>query len=147
MMEIKVKKLKENAKLPQRATEGSAGYDLFACMEESVIIKPHGIAKIPTGIAVAIEDKNMALFIYARSGLASKYGIAPANCVGVVDSDYRGEIMVPLINLGNEYYTVEPGQRIAQMILAPVFLPDLIETDELPATGRGEGGFGSTGEK
>ncbi len=146
-MEIKIKKVKENAKLPQRATDGSAGYDLFACMEESVVIKPHEIVKVPTGIAVALEDKNMALFIYARSGLASKYGIAPANCVGVVDSDYRGEIMVPLINLSGEYYTIEPGQRIAQMIFAPVLLPDLVETDELSATERGDGGFGSTGEK
>lgn len=145
-MKLKIKKLREDAVLPRRATEGSAGYDLSACIKESILIKPHEIVKIPTGIAAAPEDSSVVLLIYARSGLASNHGIAPANCVGVVDSDYRGEIIVPLINLSGEYYTLQPGERIAQLVVTPVLLPEIEECDVLPGTHRGAGGFGSTGK-
>lgn len=144
-MDLTIKRLKENAILPQRATAGSAGYDIFSCIEESIIIKPHEIVKVPTGLAVALEDNTAVILIYARSGLASKHGITLANCVGVVDSDYRGELLVPLINLSDEYYTIEPDQRIAQLVITPIFLPNIIESDTLPETTRGTNGFGSSG--
>lgn len=144
-MKLAIKRLSEGAVLPCRATSGSAGYDLCACMKESVRVEPGEIVRIPTGIAAELDTADAALFIYARSGLASKFGITLANCVGVVDSDYRGEIIVPVINLGQAAYTVEPGQRIAQMVAAPVLLPELEEADSLPETVRGSGGFGSTG--
>lgn len=101
---------------------------------------------IPTGISAAPDSENAALMIYPRSGLASKHGIALANCVGVVDSDYRGEIKVPLINHGKESFTVTHGMRIAQMVVTPVLLPEIIETDTLDETDRNSGGFGSTGQ-
>ena len=145
-MKLKVKKLRENAVIPSRATAGSAGCDLFACIDSDIVIKKGEIVKIPTGIAVQPDSDGVALLIYARSGLASKFGITLANCVGVVDSDYRGEIIVPLINLGNADFTVEKGSRIAQLVLTPVILPEIDEVSELSDTARGEGGFGSTGK-
>ncbi|MCM1227625.1 MAG: dUTP diphosphatase [Clostridium sp.] len=144
-MTIKIKKLNENAVLPQRATEGSAGYDLSACTDSDIIIAPGEIKMIPTGIAAACFE-NAALMIYPRSGLASKHGIALANCVGVVDSDYRGEIKVPLINHGKESFTVTHAMRIAQMVVTPVLLPEIEETETLDETKRNTGGFGSTGK-
>lgn len=144
---LKVKKLNPNAKIPQRATEGSAGMDLYACIEEPVVIRPHERAMIPTGIAIALESPCYAALIYARSGLAIKKGIAPANCVGVVDSDYRGEVCVGLLNSSEEPFTVEPFERIAQMVISPVELPEIEEADSLDETERGAGGFGSTGKK
>lgn len=144
---LKVKKLNPNAKIPQRATEGSAGMDLYACIEEPVVIRPHERAMIPTGIAIALESPHYAALIYARSGLAIKKGIAPANCVGVVDSDYRGEVCVGLLNSSEEPFTVEPFERIAQMVISPVELPEIEEADSLDETERGAGGFGSTGKK
>lgn len=143
---MKIKLLREGAKVPVRATEGAAGYDLCACIENDIILKPHEIKIIPTGISVMAE-KNTAVMIYARSGLSTKYGISLANGVGVVDSDYRGEVGVALINNSNEDFTVENGMRIAQMVITPVLTPDLIVSDELSETERGEGGFGSTGAK
>lgn len=143
---MKIKLLREGAKVPQRATEGSAGYDLCACIENDITLKPREIKIIPTGISVMAE-KNTAVMIYARSGLSTKYGISLANGVGVVDSDYRGEVGVALINNGAEDFTVENGMRIAQMVITPVLTPDLIVSDELSETERGEGGFGSTGKK
>lgn len=144
-MTLKIKKLSENAVVPQRATKGSAGLDLSACIDGEVIIEPGEIKLIPTGLAAAVSE-NAALMIYPRSGLASKHGIALANCVGVVDSDYRGEIKIPLINHGNEVFTVTNGMRIAQMVVTPILLPDIEETNTLDETDRSSGGFGSTGQ-
>lgn len=144
-MKLKIKKINENAIVPVRATECSAGADLYACINEPITIKKGQIIKVPTGISVEPEDKNTAILIYARSGLASKYGITLANSVGVVDSDYRGEIIVPLINLGNSDFTIEKNMRIAQLVLMPVIFPEITVTDCLSDTQRGSGGFGSTG--
>lgn len=146
MSVLKIKKLRKNAKIPYRATPGSAGMDLYACLDEAVTIAPQKIAVIPTGIALALESADYAALIYARSGLAIKHGIAPANCVGVVDSDYRGEVCVGLINQTDAPYTVAPGERIAQMVIAPVELPVIEVVDDLDETDRGAGGFGSTGK-
>ena len=147
MYNLKIKKLRENAVVPKRATEGSAGMDLYACIDESVTVMPHQCAKFPTGIAIALPSAELGAFIFARSGLSINHGLAPANCVGVVDSDYRGEIIVGLVNQFDEPYTVEPGERVAQMVIMPVCLPEIEECDTLDDTQRGEGGFGSTGKK
>lgn len=143
---LKIKKLNENAAVPNQATKGSAGMDLSACLDSDVTIKPGEIKMIPTGIAAAPDTDECVLLIYARSGLASKHGIAPANCVGVVDSDYRGEIKVALINHGKEDFTVTHGMRIAQLVMTPVILPEIQEVSELDETSRNTGGFGSTGQ-
>ena len=146
-MNINIKKVNSNAKLPYRATEGSAGADSFACLgEESVTIKPNERILIPTGIAISLSDINYGAFIFPRSSLSSKFGISLANCVGVVDSDYRGEIKVPLINHSDEPFTVNDGDRIAQLVIMPVIVPDFVEAEQLDTTERGEGGFGSTGK-
>ena len=144
-MKVKIKRLRPQAKLPSRATSGSAGMDLYACIDESVTIAPGGLRLIPTGIAIALPDSNSAAFLYARSGLGVKHGICLANGVGVVDSDYRGEVCVGLCNVSDKPYTIEPNERIAQMVIAPVIIPEIEEADELDDTQRGEGGFGSTG--
>ena len=143
---LKIKKLNANAVIPECATSGSAGMDLSACVDSDVIIEPGEIRLIPTGIAAAPDTNECALMIYPRSGLASKFGIALANCVGVVDSDYRGEIKVPLINHGHKSFTVTHGMRIAQMIMTPVIIPEIQVTDKLDETERNSGGFGSTGQ-
>lgn len=143
---LKIKKLNENAVVPAQATSGSAGMDLSACLDNDVIIAPGEIKLIPTGLATAPDTHQCALLIYPRSGLSSKCGISLANCVGVVDSDYRGEIKIPLINHGSESFTVTNGMRIAQMIMTPVILPEIIVTDQLDETERNAGGFGSTGQ-
>ena len=135
------------AKAPQRATEGSAGYDLYALLDEPKEIFPGEFLRIRTGIAIALPSSGYAAFVYARSGLATRHGVIPANCVGVIDSDYRGEILVTLTNIGEEAYTVAPFERIAQMIIAPVFTPGLTEAEALDETKRGAGGFGSTGKE
>jgi len=140
---LSVKRLTDTARLPMRQTPGSAGYDLYADVEE-LTIHPGEIRRIPTGIAIAIGDIHAAAFIYARSGIASKFGVSPANCVGVIDSDYRGEIQVPLMNHGKEPFVIRRGDRIAQLLFAPVFLPELLECESLDETARGAGGFGST---
>ncbi len=142
---LKIKKLKENAVVPTRATDGAAGYDLSACIEKDVVLHPGCTALIPTGIGIQLCGNNCAAFIFARSGLAVKHGIALANGVGVVDSDYRGEICVGLQNRSKESFTVKPGMRIAQMVIMPVVLPLVEESTELEDTQRGKGGFGSTG--
>jgi len=139
-----IKRLRPNALIPRYMTEGSAAMDLYSCIDEDIIIPSGSRALIPTGIAVMIE-KGFAGLIYARSGLASKYGITLSNCVGVIDSDYRGEIMVSLINLSDTPFTVTDKMRIAQMAISPVASVQIIETDELCDTHRGKGGFGSTG--
>lgn len=143
---LKIKKLRENAIIPKRATAGSAGMDLYACIDEAVTVEPHACVKIPTGIAIALPCAELGAFIFARSGLAVKHGLAPANCVGVVDSDYRGEVIVGLVNQFNAPYTIEPGERVAQLVIMPVCLPEIEECDELDDTERGEGGFGSSGK-
>jgi len=142
---LKIKKLRENARVPFRATAGSAGMDLYACIGEAITIAPHEIKLIPTGIAIALESAEYVAYLYARSGLAIKHGIAPANCVGVIDSDYRGEVCVGLINQTTEPFVIEPNERIAQMVISPVILPEIEVVDELDDTDRGAGGFGSTG--
>lgn len=145
-MKIKVKKINEKAVVPQRATEGSAGADLFACIDEPAEIKPGEIKVIKTGIAIEIPDKNYAAFVYARSGLGIKHGICLANGVGVIDSDYRGEICVGLCNISQTSYTVEPGERVAQMVIMPVDCAVYEEVIDINSTERGTGGFGSTGK-
>ncbi|MBQ9247488.1 MAG: dUTP diphosphatase [Ruminococcus sp.] len=145
MSVLKIKKLKKDARVPFRATPGSAGMDLYACIDEAITIAPHEIKLIPTGIAIALESAEYVAYLYARSGLAIKHGIAPANCVGVIDSDYRGEVCVGLVNQTNEPFTIEPEERIAQMVISPVVLPEIEVVDELDDTERGVGGFGSTG--
>lgn len=144
-MFVNVKKLNENAKLPFRATQGSAGADLFACIGNDVVVLPQERVLVPTGIAIELESPETGAFIFPRSSLSSKFGISLANCVGVVDSDYRGEIKVPVINHSNEPYTIHNGERIAQMVILPVILPTFAEADELTETQRADGGFGSTG--
>ncbi len=146
-MKLLVKKLREDAVLPKRGTDYSAGYDLSACIENDITIKPKEIVKIPTGLSVAPDRTDVALLIYPRSSLATKFGITLANCVGVVDSDYRGEIIVAMINLSERHYTIEKGERIAQLIATPILFPQIEEVEELSETARGEGGFGSTGKK
>lgn len=146
MMEsIRVKLLKQGARLPTYGTAQAAGADLYACLAEDVTIQPSGSAFIPTGIALEVPV-GCAGLIYARSGLACKRGLAPANKVGVVDSDYRGEIIVVLHNHGNVPQTIMSGERIAQMIITPVLTPAYVEAEELTDTDRAAKGFGSTGK-
>ena len=145
MEPIKVKKLRPGAHLPTYGTEFSAGADLYACLEEPVTIAPGETKKIPTGLAMEIPV-GCAGLIYARSGLGTKQGLAPANKVGVVDSDYRGEFMIFLHNHGSQTQTVSHGDRVAQLLVTPVFTPGFEEADELTDTARGAGGFGSTGK-
>lgn len=135
---------KEKA-VPFYATEGSAGMDLKAVLDESITLAPLERALIPTGIAISLPSPKYGAFLFARSGLASKHGITLANCVGVIDSDYTGEIKVALVNLSNEPYTITDGERIAQMVIMEVAKADFTVTDSLQKTERGSGGFGSTG--
>ena len=144
MSYIRVKKLRHNAVLPTYGSGEAAGADLYACLEEAVVVEPGRTAWIPTGIAMEIP-KGCAGLVYARSGLACKKGLAPANKVGVIDSDYRGEITVVLHNHGPEAQTVSSGERIAQMVITPVLTPAYVEAEDLTDTDRGQGGFGSTG--
>lgn len=144
-MEVKIKKLNENAKITH-GSEKSAGYDLHACMDsESIFIEPQTNKLVGTGISMAIPEGYFG-GIYARSGLATKEGLRPANCVGVVDSDYRGEIKVALFNDTNEKKVVVNGDRIAQLIIQPYLDLEFVEVDELDDSNRGENGFGSTGK-
>lgn len=144
--QVKVKRLNDSAVLPKRATEGSAGADLYACINEPLTIAPGELVKIPTGIAIELESNDLAAFLFARSGLGVKHGITLSNSVGVVDSDYRGEICVGLCNVSSEPYTIQPNERVAQMVIMPVACADFVEAEELSDTVRGEGGFGSTGK-
>lgn len=141
-----VKKLREGAMLPKRETIGSAGYDLCCLCEESITVSPNERKLIPTGIAVEIPVGTVGL-VYSRSGLSLKHGIHMANDVGVIDSDYRGELKVPVHNRSDVTYTVNNGDRIAQLVITPILTPEIEETDELSETVRGEGGFGSTGKR
>ena len=143
---MNIKKLNENATIPTYGSEFAAGADLYACLEGDVTIEPAQTVLIHTGLAMEIPEGLVGL-IYARSGLASKKGLAPANKVGVIDSDYRGEIMVALHNHGDKAQTVSHGERIAQIVFAPFYAADFNLVDELSDTVRGAGGFGSTGNK
>ena len=142
---IEFKKLREDATLPTRGSAYSAGYDLYAAIDEPITIAPHKTEKIGTGLAFALPEETFAA-IFARSGLATKEGLRPANCVGVCDSDYRGEYIVALHNDSEETRTIEPQERIAQMILMSINPINFTEVNELSETDRGEGGFGSTGQ-
>lgn len=147
MSEIfKVRRLRESAKLPFRATEGSAGMDLYACIDSPVTLGAGEKAVIPTGIAIELPSAELAAFVFARSGLAIKHGIGLLNGVGVIDSDYRGEICVGVVNQLAEPYTIAPDERIAQLVITPVSLINPVEAQSLDDTARGEGGFGSTGK-
>lgn len=140
-----IKRLDARATLPHYATPGSAGMDLTAVLDEPLTIAPGQLCRVPTGLAIALPDNRFVALVYARSGLASKHGITLSNAVGVVDSDYRGEIQVPLTNIAREPYTIHPGDRIAQLVLTPVAQAQIAEVDALPDSDRGTGGFGSTG--
>jgi dUTP diphosphatase len=144
-MKLTFKKLRKNAVIPSRATAGSAGMDVCACLEESITLKPGEIKMIPTGLTAAVSENDIALLIYPRSGLSSKFGVSLANCVGVVDSDYRGEWFIPLINHGNKPFTIENGMRIAQLLPTRIIIPEIEVSDSLTETERGSGGFGSSG--
>ncbi len=141
---MQIRFLREGARVPGRATDLAAGYDLYACLNEPVTIPPGGTVGVGTGFAAALPEGWFAA-IFARSGLAVKKGLRPANCVGVCDADYRGEYIVPLHNDSAEPRTVEHGERIAQMVLLPCQSVDFETVDELSETVRGAGGFGSTG--
>ena len=145
MSTIRVKKLRENATLPTYGSQWAAGADLYACLEAPVTIQPGETAWIPTGLALEVP-KGCAGLVYARSSLGVKRGLAPANKVGVIDSDYRGEVRVVLLNHGKTEQTVEHGERVAQMLITPVLTPAYEEASELSDTVRGVGGFGSTGK-
>lgn len=145
MEPIAVKKLRPNAQLPTYGSEFAAGADLYACLEAPVVIEPGKTLLIPTGLSMEIPV-GCAGLIYARSSMGVKRDLAPANKVGVIDSDYRGEFMVALHNHGNAVQTVTPGERIAQLLITPVFTPGFTEVSELSDTKRGAGGFGSTGK-
>lgn len=144
MSTIRVKKVRDDAKIPTYGSAEAAGADLYACLESAVMIQPGETAWIPTGLALEVP-KGCAGLIYARSSLGAKRGLAPANKVGVIDSDYRGEIRVVLLNHSKQVQTVEPGERVAQLLITPVLTPKYIESEELLDTDRGAGGFGSTG--
>ena len=145
-MILKIKKLNDKAVVPFRATEGSAGMDLRACLDAPITIEPGERVLIPTGLAIALESPSYVAYIYARSGLAVKLAITLSNCVGVIDSDYRGELKVGLINLSDEAYVINDGERIAQLVISPVIIPQIEVVDELGCTERNAGGFGSTGK-
>ena len=146
MIRLNFKKLNDLAKMPTQGSTYAAGYDLYAATDKDIIVPPHKTVKIGTGIAMSIPE-NCFGGIFARSGLATKRDLAPANKVGVIDSDYRGEVIVALHNHGNETQTIEPGERIAQLIILPFIAVEFQEVAELDGTERGEGGFGSTGVK
>lgn len=144
-IDVKIKRVRDNAIVPSHGSNDAAGYDLYACLDGPVSIRPHQTVLIGTGWAMEFPVGLVAL-LYARSGLATKQGLRPANCVGVVDADYRGEYMVALHNDSEEMRVVNHGDRIAQMVLTSYFAMNYVETDKLDSTERGAGGFGSTGK-
>ena len=144
-MDVKIKKLNPNAHIPTAGSDKAAGYDLYACIEEAIEIQPQKMAKIGTGIAITPPEGYFGA-IFARSGLATKRGLRPTNCVGVCDEDYTGEYIVGLYNDSDAIQTVEPGERIAQLVFLPYISVNMIKVDELEETERGDGGFGSTGK-
>lgn len=147
METLKIRKVSENAIIPKRATDGSAGLDLCACIDKPITLNGGETALIPTGLAIELPSAEYGAFVFARSGLAIKHGIGLLNSVGVIDSDYRGEIKVGVINQIKAPYTIEPGERVAQMVIMPVSMMPVVEVETLGETDRGAGGFGSTGTK
>lgn len=145
-MEVKIKKLNDNAIIPTRGSEQAAGSDIYACIDKEVQINPHETVKIPTGFATEMLNGTVAL-VYSRSGLATKKGLVICQGTAVIDSDYRGEWFIPLHNDTNEVRTVEPNDRIAQVVFTDFIVPEFTVVNELMNTERGEGGFGSTGIK
>ena len=145
MEKIKIKRLNSNAKIPHRGSEGAAGYDLYACINEPYTIAPHTTKKVETGLSIEIPHGYFGA-IFARSGLATKEGIRPANCTGVCDEDYRGEYVVALHNDSNTSYCVKRHDRVAQLVIAPYIAPEIEIVDEISDTDRGDGGFGHTGK-
>jgi len=149
-MELKIKalspKIGADIPAPFYASAGAAAMDLHACIDAPVVIPARGRAVIPTGLAIALPSADYVALVFARSGLGIKHGVAPANCVGVIDSDYRGEVMVGLQNSGDTDYTIQPADRIAQLMITPVIQATVTMVDELDDTARGAGGFGSTGK-
>ena len=139
-------KASKDCKTPLRATCGSAGMDLCACIKNDIVLKPGERTLVPTGISISLPSNNYVAFIFARSGLGIKHGITLSNGVGVIDSDYRGEIGVGLCNLGSEAYTIKNGERIAQMVIMEPKIMEMVEVEKLDSTERGAGGFGSTGK-
>ncbi|MCL2697786.1 MAG: dUTP diphosphatase [Oscillospiraceae bacterium] len=144
-MNIKVKKLSEDVEVPFRATSGSAGADIYAYVKTDVLLKPGERVLIPTGLMLEIPE-NYGGFVFPRSSLASKHGISLSNCVGVIDSDYRGELKVAVINHSADNFVIKNGDRIAQLVILPVCGAKFITEENLSETGRGQGGFGSTGK-
>jgi len=144
-MQIKIKKLRENAIIPTRGSASAAGYDLYACIDGPVTVAPHTTSMIGTGLSIAVPEGYFGA-VFARSGLASKQSLRPANCVGVCDSDYRGEYTVALHNDGEVERVIENGDRIAQLVVIPYLSVEFDVVDELDETERGAGGFGSTGK-
>lgn len=149
-MELKFKAVRpqigDTIPLPFYASAGAAGMDLHACVDAPVTIAPRALVSIPTGLAIALPSAEYVALVFARSGLGIKHGVSLSNGVGVIDSDYRGEIGVGLTNLSDAPYTVQPGDRIAQLAVVPVVRATLVQADALDETGRGAGGFGSTGK-
>ena len=143
---VKYKVLDPRAKAPAYATPGAAAADLCAVLDAPLTLEPGQRAMIPTGLAIELPDAGCVALLYARSGLAIKHGLTLPNCVGVIDSDYRGEVRVGLINLSSEPYTIAPGERIAQLCIAPVWQAAFVQADALGDTARGAGGFGYTGK-
>ena len=144
-MRIRIKKLSHTALLPSRGSAFAAGYDLCADIAEETVILPHETKMIPTGLSMEIPEGYFGA-VFARSGLAARESLRPANCVGVIDADYRGEVMVALHNDGETQRVITPAERIAQLVVIPFLSVDFMETDELEETERGSGGFGSTGK-
>ena len=146
---VKYKVLDSRARTPAYATSGSAAADLSALgavRDEPLTVQPMQRVLVPTGLAIELPGAHAVALVYARSGLSIKHGLCMANGVGVVDSDYRGELKVPMVNLGAEAYTIQPGERVAQLCIAPVYTAAFVQADALDETARGEGGFGSTGK-
>ena len=142
---VKMKLLRAGARLPAYASADAAGMDLYAAIDEPLTLKPGTRVRVPCGFAMAPERRDVAGLIFARSGLAHKIGLAPSNAVGVVDADYRGEVMVSLLHAGSEEYVLSPGERFAQLVFVPVLRAEVEEVSSLDETDRGAGGFGSTG--
>lgn len=143
---MNIKFLNDKAKMPTRGSEKAAGYDMYAAIDEPINIPPHKSVMVPTGIAMEVPDGYFA-GLFSRSGISFKRGLRLSNCVGVIDSDYRGEVLVPIHNDFDYEKSIEPGERVCQLILLPYAVEDLNKVNELSDTARGEGGFGSTGEK
>ncbi len=143
---VKYKVLDSRAKVPAYATAGAAAADLCAVLDVPLTLAPMERALVPTGLAIELPDPGAVALVYARSGLSIKYGLCMANGVGVIDSDYRGELRVPMVNLGAAPYTIQPGERVAQLCIAPVYTAAFVPAETLGDTARGEGGFGSTGK-